>query len=130
MAFEVTGKLEVKGETQQISERFQKREFVLEIEDGAYSQYIKFQLIQDRCDLLDPYSVGDSIKASFNLRGKPYNKGSETIYFTNLQAWRLEKAGGDVPQNTPATPSNNDFPSANDIPPADAGSAFNDDLPF
>lgn len=130
MAFEVTGKLHVKGNTEKISERFQKREFVVEIEDGAYSQFIKFQLIQDRCDLLDPYSEGESLKVSFNLRGKPYNKGSETIYFTNLQAWRLEKAGVAPQQNAPAPPSNDGFPSANDIPPADAGSAFNDDLPF
>ncbi len=130
MAFEVTGKLHVKGNTQQISERFQKREFVVEIEDGAYSQFIKFQLIQDRCDLLDPYSEGESLKVSFNLRGKPYNKGSETIYFTNLQAWRLEKAGGNTQQTPPPASPADGFPSASDIPPADAGSAFNDDLPF
>lgn len=125
MSFEVTGKLHKKFDTQRISDRFTKREFVLEIEDGAYSQHIKFQLTQDRCDLIDAYKEGDTIKTSFNLRGKPFqNRQGETVYFTNLEAWRIENNSSSKPAK--ATSSDNDFPSINDLPPPPA----NDDLPF
>lgn len=127
MAFEVTGIIYDKMDTQVISDRFRKRDFVIEIEDGAYKQHIKFQLIQDRCDLVDSYEKGDEVKVSFNLRGRPYQKGAETIYFTNLEAWRLEKAAN-TSKNVPP-PADDGFPSIGDIPPAPGGSE-NDDLPF
>lgn len=127
MAFEVTGILYDKMDTQVISDRFKKRDFVVEIEDGAYKQHIKFQLTQDRCDLVDSYEKGDEMKVSFNLRGRPYQKGAETIYFTNLEAWRLEKAANHS-QNVPPPAVDDGFPSVNDIPPASGGG--NDDLPF
>ena len=44
MGFEVSGKLHTKFEAKQITERFRKREFVIEIEDGRYSQLVLFQL--------------------------------------------------------------------------------------
>ena len=36
MAFEVEGKLHKKFDTAQVTDKFKKREFVLELEDGAY----------------------------------------------------------------------------------------------
>jgi single-strand DNA-binding protein len=129
MAFDVTGKLHEKFAEQQISERFKKREFVLEVEDGAYPQYIKFQLTQDRCDLIESYQIGQDVKVSFNLKGKPYqNRNGETVYYTNIEAWRVEGgSGGAAKQNAPAV-GNDPFPSISDIPPASTGA--NDDLPF
>ena len=50
MAFDVEGKLYKKFDTAQITDSFKKREFVVEIEDGAYPQMIKFQLTQNNCD--------------------------------------------------------------------------------
>ena len=78
------------GDTQQLSEKFAKREFVVEYDNGKYSEFIKFQLTQDKCGLADGLAVGSEVKVSFNLRGKPYDKGGERIYFTNLEAWRIE----------------------------------------
>ncbi len=89
-SFEVVGKLAVKFAAQQVSEKFRKREFVLEIADGQYSQHIKFQLTQDRCEMLDTFNENDTLKVSFNLRGRPYqSKTGEMVYFTNLEAWRI-----------------------------------------
>lgn len=123
MAFEVEGKLYKKFDVQQVTDSFKKREFVLEIEDGAYTQLIKFQLVQGNCDKLDPYNEGDMVKATFNLRGREYTKDGRTSYFTNLDAWRLDKAGQTQAAATPA----GDFPSATDEPPTDN---MTDDLPF
>lgn len=86
MAFEIEGKLIKKFDTDQKSESFKARDFVIEIADGKYPQLIKFQLVQDKCELIDPYEVGHNIKVHFDLRGREWNDK----YFTNLNAWRIE----------------------------------------
>jgi len=98
MAFEVTGKITMIGEEKQVTDRFKKREFVLEIQEGFYAEFIKFQLTQDKCSLIDGFDKDEEVKVSFNLRGRPYNKNGETIYFTNLEAWKIDKQGGEAPQ--------------------------------
>ncbi len=127
MSFEVEGRLHKKFDIVQITDTFKKREFVIELEDGAYTQIIKFQLTQNSCDKLDPFNEGDQMKVTFSLRGREYNKNEETMYFTNLEAWRLEKVGETV---APPTAGDNleTFPAATDEPSSD--SADTDDLPF
>jgi single-strand DNA-binding protein len=92
MSFDVQGRLHEIFDETQVSEKFRKREFVLEIPDGSYTQYAKFQLTQDKCGILDNYKTGDEVKVAFNLSGKPFTKNGTTMYFTNLQAWRVEHA--------------------------------------
>jgi single-strand DNA-binding protein len=96
MALEVKGKLLVIMAAQQVTEKFRKREFVLEIANGSsqYVEQVKFQLAQDKCSLLDSYREGDEVNVHFNLRGKPYTKNGETIYFNNLDVWRIEGLSG------------------------------------
>ena len=127
MSFEVEGRLHKKFDIVQITDTFKKREFVVEVEDGAYTQIIKFQLTQNSCDKLDPYNEGDQMKVTFSLRGREYNKNGETMYFTNLEAWRLEKVGATATQPV-AGESLDAFPAATDEPSTD--SADTDDLPF
>ena len=109
-----------KFETEQKTESFQAREFVLLLEDSQYPQHIKFQLTQDRCGLLDPYNEGDQLKVYFDLRGREWNGK----YFTNLNAWKLEAAQAE---------STDDFPVFNDEVFSDENEInsedFND-LPF
>lgn len=73
MNYEIVGKLIFKEETQHISDRFQKREFVIEVENEKNSQwndFVKVQLIQDRCDLLENIDLNENIKVYFNIRGE------------------------------------------------------------
>lgn len=88
----VTGKLLEIQETQQVSDTFKKRMFVLEYaENPQYLEYISFELIQDRCDLLDDFQPGQDVEVSFNLRGRKWvNPEGLTKYFNSLQAWRVE----------------------------------------
>lgn len=86
MSFEVEGKLHKKFDTESKSEKFQARDFVIETE-GQYPQYVKFQLVQDRCGAIDPMNEGEKIKVYFDLRGREW----QGKYFTNLNAWRIEK---------------------------------------
>ena len=57
MAYQVQGKLLEKYETQVVNERFRKRELVLQYDENPnFSQFIKFELKQDRCSLLDNFA--------------------------------------------------------------------------
>lgn len=127
MAFDVEGRLYKKFETTQITEKFKKREFVLEIEDGAYTQMVKMQLTQNNCEKLDPFEVDDQLKVTFSLRGREYTKEGNTSYFTNLDAWRIEKSGGQSNNGAPSA-SIDSFPSVADEPASTGG--VDDDLPF
>jgi len=119
MSYEVEGKLHKKFDTEQKSGTFQTREFVLLVE-SQYPQYIKFQLVQDRTEIIDNVSEGSDIKVYFDLRGREW----QGKYFTNLQAWRVEAASGEAKTKAPA----GDFPSS--VPTGnDQGSSY-DDLPF
>ncbi|MCG8340921.1 MAG: DUF3127 domain-containing protein [Cytophagales bacterium] len=88
----ITGKLLEVKDIQQISDTFKKREFIVEYaENPNYPEYLVFELIQERCNLIDPLKVGQEIEVNFNLRGRKWiNPEGVTKYFISLQAWRLE----------------------------------------
>ena len=121
MSLEIEGKLYKKFDEQQIKKKKKKREFVIET-DEKYPQFIKFELIQERCDLIDDYQEGDQMKVEFNLRGREWKEK----FFVNLHAWRLSKVGtsADAPQ------PDGDFPPPAEDPVSDDEEAYNDDLPF
>src|SRR4051812_40340929 len=130
---EVTGQLKVKFDTQRISEKFQKREFVLSTElSTPYPQHVSFQLTQDKCNLLDQYNVGDELKIQFNLRGREWNGPQGIKYFNTLEAWRIEKvSAGATASSTPAANQNsNKIENNNSSPVFTSSVGDNDDLPF
>lgn len=122
MSYEATGKLVRRFDTEVKSSGFQAREFVLEIPSGNYTEFIKFQLVQDRCSLIDQYTDGDSLKVSFDIRGREW----QGKYFNNLQAWRIEKEG-DSSGSAPA-PVSKDSGFPTEEPPTLSNNS--DDLPF
>ncbi len=145
MSLEVTGKLLVKYDTLQVSDKFKKREFVMELAEeingNIYTNFAKLQLVQTKCDIIDRYNNGDMIKVSFNIKGNSYvdKKDGQTKYITNLDAWRVEPAGAATATPAPQAQA----PSYNSAPqPANVGGnysaapSFNqsqqaiDDLPF
>lgn len=123
MSFEIVGKLSEKFNTQEVTNTFKKREFVIEKTESAggreFTEVIKFQLSQDRCDLIDPYNLNEDIKVHFNIKGRKWEKDGRVSYFTNLEAWRLEKVANTQADEMPPQPS------IADIPPE-----MEDDLPF
>lgn len=89
MSYELTGKFHKKFDTEvKGSSGFKSREFVLE-QPGEHPQYIKFQLVQDRCEIIESIHIGATVNVYFDLRGREWNDK----YFTNLQAWRVEPVG-------------------------------------
>jgi len=83
------GRLLIKRDAVQVSDKFTKREFILQT-DGEYPQYLQFQLTQDKCPLLDKFQTGQQVTIHFNVRGKEWTKDGKTSYFNSLEAWRIE----------------------------------------
>lgn len=134
-SFEVVGTLKAKFETQQVSEKFQKREFVVMTDTATqYPQAINFQLSQDKCGLLDTYNVGEEMKVSFNLRGREWFNPTKNItqYFNSLEAWRLEKVAAGAQA---AAPQQQSYAAPTQAAPVQNASVMPsaeiaDDLPF
>lgn len=132
MNFEIQGTLIVKNDTQVISDRFKKREFVIEKKETSPNGFefvdtIKFQLTQDKCNLLDSFELGNEINVAFNIRGNKWEKNGQTSYFVNLDAWKIEEALTGAGQSAPSASSSTPPP-----PPASDAPAEEEfgDLPF
>lgn len=134
MNFEIEGKVTVIDSEQQISDKFKKREFVIEVENERnpdWNDFIKFQLTQDKCDLISDKKLGDKIKVFFNVRGRKWEKDGKVNYFSNLEAWRIEDVEEDVNNNSSA--STDAFSDAASSFENEVGAALidtSDDLPF
>ena len=119
---ETTGVIKLIEDTQVVSSKFKKRNFVLTI--GAttpYPQHVEFQMTQDKCDVLNGFSVGQSVKVQFNLRGREWNGGNGVKYFNTLEAWRIESYGNETTEEESAKnpvqqPSSNDDSDFSDLP--------------
>lgn len=97
--FTLSGKIKVKNDTQQVSDKFRKREFVVTDSSGNYPQDIQMQLTQDNVSNLDPISVGDDVNVSFFIRGREWtNPQGEVKYFNSLDVWKIEKIGSSQPK--------------------------------
>lgn len=94
--FKMKGVLKVINPSVQVSEKFTKREFVLNEPHDQYPQDILFQLTQKNVDVLDKFVEGQEVEVSFRIRGREYNGK----YFNNIEAWRVESLG-EAPKTTP-----------------------------
>lgn len=127
---EVQGKIVEIFDTVQVSDNFRKREFVIEYADNPqYPEFLKFECIQDKCALLDEFSVGQEVMVNLNLKGRKWTDPQGNVkYFNSLQAWRIQPAGN----NTASQPS----PSASSASSAPSNQIFSaeddseEDLPF
>ncbi len=135
MGIEATGKLHTIFETKQVSERFSKREFVIEMSDNPkYPQVVLFQLTGDRCAQLDGLNVGDTVSIDFSLRGREWKSPSgELKYFNSLDVWKVEarRAGASNGRRPASGGDPRDAPPSDYEPrPSDGASRDMDDIPF
>lgn len=98
MGLEATGTIHAIFDTKQVTDRFKKREFVLQIADNPeYPQFVLFQLTGNRCDAIDDFSKGDEVRVDFSLRGREWTSPKKEIkYFNSLDVWTVEKLDGRV----------------------------------
>jgi single-strand DNA-binding protein len=85
----ISGQIIHIGQLEVMSEKFKKREFVIQTE-GQYPQEIQVQVTQDRCDLLNNLKFGDIIDASINIRGRSWtSKEGVKKWFNSIEAWSI-----------------------------------------
>ncbi|KRO87408.1 MAG: DUF3127 domain-containing protein [Bacteroidetes bacterium] len=124
---DISGKLKLVNDTKEFgSNGFRKREVVVTTEE-QYPQDILVEFIQDKCDLLNSYKAGDSVKIDINLRGREWESPQKEIkYFNSIQGWRIEKLVSDSgTDEIPPVPPSEAFQAADEINENEP-----DDLPF
>ena len=124
---EVQGRVKMIDETKTYGNNgFRKREVVITTEE-QYPQHILVEFVQDKCDLLNNYSVGQMVKISINLRGRErVNPQGETKYFNSIQGWRIENLQQEnSTENIPPVAPIEAFEPADNVKQED-----HDDLPF
>lgn len=125
-AIKLTAPIHKIGETQQISDKFKKRDLILYVENTnkpEYSDYIKLEAMQDKCETLDSLKPGDVIEATFFLSGRKVEKDGKELYFTSLKLheFAVQTQGSNSTPPPVNEAQSYDTPPANDEP---------DDLPF
>lgn len=122
---EVSGKIKVLGEAKNVGNgSFLKRELVVTT-DEQYPQHILVEFVQDKCDLLNSFKVGEAVKVSINLRGREWADPQGVIkYFNAIQGWRVERIASEAPAQVPP------MPAAPFAPAETFKEEEHDDLPF
>ena len=127
MEYQITGKVAEVYPVNRVSERFRKREFVIEHKDSssgqAFVDFLKFQLTQERCDLIDESWLRQEVTVTFNLKGNPWEKNGMVNYITNLNALSVVRGVAIAEGGEQAAP----LPGLEDAPSPDPEL---DDLPF
>ena len=123
---DITGKIKLINDTKEYGNNgFRKRELVVTTEE-QYPQDLLVEFIQDKCDILNSYNVGDSVKVDINLRGREWQSPQGEIkYFNSIQGWRIEKLSLESNPNIPPVPPAEAFEPADDVNDNEP-----DDLPF
>lgn len=127
---EITGKVHEVSEILEIKEGFKKRELIVEYvsEGSQYSEFLKFEAIQDKVSLFDKLKAGDEIEVAFNLRGRAWtDKAGKVSYFNSMLAWRIRPIGIAKPSET--TDSEH-WTNTSAVPSTPENDEMNDDLPF
>jgi len=92
-SYELEGQIDSIEDTVTFDSGFSKREFVVETVSEKYPQFVKLQVVKDKCDGLDEYQSGDMVKVKFNLSGRKGKEGTayEGKVFNNNECWALDK---------------------------------------
>ena len=60
-------------------------------------------MIQDKCEQLDAFNVGQELNISFNLKGRKWTDPQGNVkYFNTLQAWKLAAVHDLAPESNTA----------------------------
>ena len=96
----IQGELIRIGDTEEISDKFKKREFVIKTED-RYPQTISFELFQENISLVDSLNIKDQIEIYFNINGREWRKNDDAQpkVFNTLVAWKINVINKEL--NTP-----------------------------
>ena len=110
---ELTGKIKKIDDAKTFGAKgFRKREMAITTPD-QYPQNILIEFVQDNCDLLDNFKVGDDVTIQINILGRIWtNPEGVDVYFNGIQGWRIAYSDGtQVTANKPSKTSGATSPS-------------------
>ena len=73
---------------------FKKRLLVVKTNE-QYPQEVPIDFVQDKCEVLDKYTIGQSVKVGINIRGNSYNGK----WYCSLNGWRIDKEDATIVNN-------------------------------
>lgn len=122
----ITGTIRQIGKTQDVSDKFKKRELILTEPSGQRPQHIPIEFTMDRTGLLDSFKPGEEVTVTAFVNGREWTgKDGVVKFFLSLGGNRIERtgatSGGNGGSYQTAPP-----PTAADMPPVGG----DDDLPF
>lgn len=138
MALEITGSLIKKLPSQSGTSargEWQKQEFVIKTLDNFPKDVCLNVWGSDKVAELATYPEGELLKISFNVESREYNQK----WYTDLRAWRIEKATNEGDATNPQAPAQSSTPPTTQGLPAQTAQqqlgdlpedAGEDDLPF
>jgi hypothetical protein len=88
MEHKLKGKLILKSEPKTISDKFRVMDFVIQTPDEKYPQSIQFQVMNDRIQEMDKFTMGEEVEVSFDVRGREHNGK----YYNTLNAFKIESS--------------------------------------
>ena len=124
---DITGTVHSVGAIKQITDTFQKRDAIIQIDEvgnngQTYTQHITLEIKQKACEYWDGISKGDRVSCKCRLRGRLYTRRDtgEEASFTSVDAWRVDvDAAWSVDADAdPAAPGPMPEPPAQPVPPA------------
>ncbi|MBK8226058.1 MAG: DUF3127 domain-containing protein [Flavobacteriales bacterium] len=125
----ISGTIKVVGQTQQVSEKFSKRELVVTEQGGQYPQMIPIEFKQDKTGLLEGFRPGDEVTVTCYVNGREWTgKDGVTKYFLSLAGNRIERSGAGAASSGGGAAQAAPAPTMADMPPISADGE--DDLPF
>jgi len=88
----IKGILDAVNNTVDVTPNFTRRNFIVSYWDNPEQvEYLSFELVQERCKLIDSFKKGDKIIVDFHLKGRKWvNSSGDDKYFNSLQAWNVE----------------------------------------
>jgi hypothetical protein len=111
MSLELTGTIYHIGNTEIVGSAgtFKKRQLVVET-DEQYKQKVPIDFVQDKCEILDKYKVGQKVTIGINIRGNEYNGK----FYSSIQGWKINAMEGAQPvqvaQPAPVAEEPSDLP--------------------
>jgi len=88
MEYKAKGKLILKSEPKQITDKFRVMDFVIQTPDEKYPQSIQFQVMNDRIQEMDKFTIGEEVEVSFDVRGREHNGK----YYNTMNAYKVESS--------------------------------------
>ena len=124
----ITGTIKQVGKVQDVSDKFRKRELIINEPSGQRPQYIPVEFTQDRCGLLDGFKDGEEVTVTCFVNGREWTgRDGVTKYFLSLSGNRIERTGATAGAALSTGQRSVPAPTAADMPPVGGDE---DDLPF